>query len=69
MNDVVEATVAMIMDPQMNPNTNINIVEPQISHQHNFTLEATTQLAQHDSNFDHTNWPNLMMSNTSTTRN
>ncbi len=69
MNHVVEAMMAMTLDPQVNPNTNINIVEAQVSHQHNFTLEATTQLAQHDSNLYHNNWPNLMMLNTSTTLN
>ncbi len=53
-NHVVEAMVAMTLDPQVNPNTNTNIDEPQTSHQQIFTLEATTKLAKHDSNFDHT---------------
>jgi hypothetical protein len=53
-NHVVEAMVAMILDPWVNPNTNINIGEPEVSHQYIFTLETTTQLAQHDSNFDYT---------------
>ncbi len=44
-NHVVEAMVAMTLDPQVNPNTNINIGEHQASHQHIFTPKATTQLA------------------------
>jgi hypothetical protein len=51
---VVETMVTMTLDAWVNLDTNINIGEPQVNHQHIFTLEATTQLAQHDSNFDHT---------------
>jgi hypothetical protein len=49
-NHVVETMVTMILDARVNPSTNINIGEPQVSHQHIFTLEPTTQLVQHDSN-------------------
>lgn len=54
MNNVVETMVTMTLDARFNPDTNINIGEPQVNHQHIFILETTTQLAQHDSNFDHT---------------
>jgi hypothetical protein len=45
-NHVVEAMVAMTLDPQVNPKL--------VSYQHNLNPEAITQLAQHDSNFDRT---------------
>jgi len=54
MNHVVETMVTMTSDAWVNPNTNINISEPQVNHQHIFTPKTTTQLTQHDSNFDHT---------------
>jgi hypothetical protein len=53
-NHVVETMVTMTLDAQLSLYTNINIGEPQINHRNIFTLETTTQLAQHDSNFDHT---------------
>ncbi len=54
MNHVVEAMVAMTLDPRVNPKTNINIGEPQASESSTLIHEATTRLAQRDSNFDHT---------------
>jgi hypothetical protein len=54
MNHIVETMVTMPLNAWVNLDTNINIGEPQVNHQHIFILEATTQLAQHDSNFDHT---------------
>jgi len=41
-NHVVQTMVTMTLDARVNPDTNINIGEPQVNHQHIFILEATT---------------------------
>jgi hypothetical protein len=41
-NHVIKAMVVMTLDPQVNPNVNINIGEPQTNHQCIFNLEVAT---------------------------
>ncbi len=41
-NHVIKTMVAMTLDPQVNPNININICEPQTNHQRIFNFEVAT---------------------------
>lgn len=51
-NHVIKTMVVMTLDPQVNPNININIREPQTNHQRIFNFEVATWFTQHDANFN-----------------